>query len=298
MARKRGTNTSSTGTDAGTDERPDVSNASPTNTSLKAQKKKTPVKIHETDLYMPVRSYLEGLGYSVQGEVKDCDLTAIMGDELVVVELKNIFNLKLLTQAVKRQRAADSVYVAIPHPKGGARTAAWRDMCMLLRRLELGLITVVTGNKETSVEVHFHPKTFDRLKSMRSNRKVRNQIVRETAGRSGHYNTGGSNKKKLITAYREQAIHIACCLINYGQLSPAKLKKLGTSPKTPNILGDNHYGWFERVSRGVYTINDCAREFIAGYPELVQHYMDIIKENEKLTEICDVPEVSAIKDKA
>jgi len=240
--------------------------------------KKDIPKIRETDLYGPVREYLESLGYNVQGEVNGCDLAAIMGEELVIVELKTSFNLKLLIQAVKRQRAADSVYVAIPYPRGGPGTAGWRDMCMLLRRLELGLITVSQNRKAKQVEIHFHPNTFDRLKSQRANKKVRHHIIREAVSRSGQYNTGGSNKKKLITAYREQAIHIACCLMKHGQLSPAQLKKLGTCEKTPNILRDNHYGWFSKVSRGVYVLNDCAHEFLDGYPELVRHYMDIVPE--------------------
>jgi hypothetical protein len=239
--------------------------------------KKNTIKLRETDLYAPVHDYLESLGYQVQGEVNGCDLAAIKGEELVIVELKTSFNLKLLSQAVKRQRAADSVYVAIPNPKGGARTAGWRDMCMLLRRLELGLITVSPNRKNEQVEIHFHPNTFDRLKSLRSNKKVRHHIIKEAVSRSGQYNTGGTNKTKLITAYREQAIHIACCLMKYGLLSPAQLKKLGTCAKTPNILSDNHYGWFSKVSRGIYTLNDCAHEFLDGYPELVQHYMDILE---------------------
>ena len=242
--------------------------------------KKDKTKLHETDLYSPVHDYLEGLGYQVQGEVDGCDMTAIMGDELVVVELKTAFNLKLLSQAVKRQRVADSVYVAIPKPKGGARTTGWRDMCMLLRRLELGLITVALNSKDEQVEVHFHPNTFDRLKSLRSNKKVRHHIIKESTGRSGHYNTGGTNKTKLITAYREQAIHVACCMMKYGDMSPSQIRKLGTSVKTPNILHDNHYGWFTRVSRGVYSLNDCAREFLDGYPELVRHYTELIQMKE------------------
>jgi hypothetical protein len=241
--------------------------------------KKNSVRIHETDLYKPVREYLEGLGYNVQGEVKDCDLAAIMGEELVVVELKTAFNLKLLSQAVKRQRVADSVYVAIPRLKGGAGTAGWRDMCMLLRRLELGLITVAVGRDGEQVEVHFHPNTFDRIKSMRSGKNARHHIIKEAAGRSGHYNTGGSNKKKLITAYREKAVHIACCLMKFGPLSPSKIKKLGAAPKTPNILQDNHYGWFTRVSRGLYELNDSAKEFMDAYPELVEHYSAIIEDS-------------------
>ncbi len=237
--------------------------------------------IRETDLYMPVHDYLESLGYQVQGEVKGCDLAAVMGDELIVVELKTAFNLKLLSQAVKRQRVTESVYVAVPKPKGGTRTAAWGEMCMLLRRLEIGLITVALGKKEDQVEVHFHPNTFDRLKSMRTNKKVRYSIIKETAGRSGHYNTGGSNKTKLITAYREQAIHIACCMMKYGPMSPSQLRKNGTCAKTPNILRDNHYGWFVKTARGIYDLNDSAREFLKGYPELQEHYMKKISEWEQ-----------------
>ncbi len=242
--------------------------------------KKDITKMRETDLYRPVHDYLERLGYQVQGEVNGCDLAAIMGDELLIVELKTSFNLKLLSQAVKRQRAADSVYVAIPNPKGGARTAGWRDMCMLLRRLELGLITVSPNRKDEQVEIHFHPNTFDRLKSLRSNKKVRHHIIKEAVSRSGQYNTGGTNKAKLITAYREQAIHVACCMMKYGNISPSQLRKLGTGVKTQNILYDNHYGWFTRVSKGIYSLNDCAKEFLEGYPELVEHYMGLIIEQE------------------
>ena len=235
-------------------------------------------RICETELYKPVCDYLEALGYKVQGEVAGCDIAALKGDELVVVELKTSFNLKLLTQAVKRQRAADSVYVAIPRPRGGAWTSGWRDMCMLLRRLELGLITVVVpdgeGKEGKRVEVHFHPKAFDRLKSARSGKKARSCIIRETAGRSGNYNTGGTTREKLVTAYREQAVHIACCLMKFGPLSPSELKKMGTGAKTQDILYDNHYGWFKRVSRGIYTVDGCARGFLDEYPGLVRHYMD------------------------
>ena len=54
----------------------------------------------ESDLYAPVRDYLTQLGYDVQGEVKDCDLTAVRGDELIVGELKRGFTIELLYQAI------------------------------------------------------------------------------------------------------------------------------------------------------------------------------------------------------
>lgn len=61
----------------------------------------------ESDLYSPVRDYLQGLGYDVKGEVKGCDVTATRDGELIVVELKRGFTLELLYQAVDRQRVAD-----------------------------------------------------------------------------------------------------------------------------------------------------------------------------------------------
>jgi hypothetical protein len=36
----------------------------------------------ETSLYRPVKIFLEGLGFVVKGEVRDCDLVALKGDSL------------------------------------------------------------------------------------------------------------------------------------------------------------------------------------------------------------------------
>ena len=54
--------------------------------------------LRESDLYGPVRDYLEGLGYEVKGEVRDCDITALRDGELIVVELKRGFTLELVYQ--------------------------------------------------------------------------------------------------------------------------------------------------------------------------------------------------------
>lgn len=75
--------------------------------------------LRESDLYGPVRDYLEGLGYEVKGEVRDCDITALRDGELIVVELKRGFTLELVYQAMDRQRIADGVYVAVPLPRRG-----------------------------------------------------------------------------------------------------------------------------------------------------------------------------------
>jgi hypothetical protein len=58
----------------------------------------------EVELYQPVKSYLEGLGYSVKGEIGGCDLVGLREDDRVVIigELKLSFNLELVLQAVDR----------------------------------------------------------------------------------------------------------------------------------------------------------------------------------------------------
>ena len=75
----------------------------------------------ETDLYEPIRAFLEEEGYQVQAEVKDCDIAAVKDGQLVIVELKKSFNLKLVYQGLERQSLTEQVFVAIPRPKKGAR---------------------------------------------------------------------------------------------------------------------------------------------------------------------------------
>jgi len=231
--------------------------------------KKEPVeKIKETDLYKPVHDYLVQQGYTVHSEVKNCDIAAIKGDELVIIELKRSFNATLLIQATQRQRAADSVYVAIPRPKGGSFSKEWNGVCHLLKRLELGLIIVSFKGKRAEVEIAFHPDTMKTVKS----KKKRHSIIREMAGRNGDYNVGGSCRSKLMTAYRENAVQIACCFDKFGALSPKQLKKLGTEAKTYSILTKNYYGWFEKVGPGLYDLHTEGRKCFQDYQELAEHY--------------------------
>ena len=46
------------------------------------------LKIQESDLYAPIKTFLSGLGYQVKGEINDCDIVAKRGDETLIVELK------------------------------------------------------------------------------------------------------------------------------------------------------------------------------------------------------------------
>jgi len=206
--------------------------------------------ISETDLAGPLYGYLADAGYTVRSEVKDCDIAAVKGGDLLIIELKKSLNLALLVQGVRRQRLTDIVYLAIPRPSN--KWKWWKESRgaqHLLRRLELGLILVSLDHGKPPVEVVFHPLPFSRRKR------------------------AGSTRRKLATAYRENAIHIACCLMVTGRTSPAALRAMGTGPKTLSILRFNAYGWFERVDRGVYGLAAHAAADFGAWPELRKRYM-------------------------
>lgn len=235
-----------------------------------AEKAKKAEKWLETDLYPPVRDFLIEAGYVVRSEVNRCDVVGVRGAEVVVVELKRHLSLALLAQAVDRQQVADAVYVAVPRPKRGGRRQ-WVETYRVLRKLELGLMFVRV--KPATVEVVFHPTPYVR----RTSNLARQTLLKEFVARTDDYNRGGSTRRPLMTAYRENAIHIACCLQRFGPMSPRDLRKLGTSPKTLSILYDNYYRWFERVSRGVYTLTAKGQTEMGNYPALTEHYQQVVR---------------------
>ena len=97
--------------------------------------------MREQTLYPPVKAFLEAQGYEVKGEVNDCDVVAVRGEEPpVIVELKTGFSLPLVFQGIVRQGLSDNVYLAVPPFSG--RTTRRNDALKLCRRLGFGLLTV------------------------------------------------------------------------------------------------------------------------------------------------------------
>ncbi|WP_318614672.1 DUF2161 domain-containing phosphodiesterase [Sporosarcina sp. YIM B06819] len=235
--------------------------------------KKQEDKCFEVDLYQPVKDYFIKKGYEVYGEVNHCDVVAVRGNELVIIELKLSLTIDLLIQATKRQRLTNQVYVAIPKPKYSLRSKKWKDTCHLIRRLELGLVTVAFhGDDDIYMEVVHKPATFDRQKSMQRSKKKLTNLLTEIEGRTGDYNTGGSSQTKILSAYKENCIHIACCLLNNGPLSPKSLRGMGTGEKTTAILSNNYDGWFDRVKRGTYSLSEKGEGELREFPELMAYY--------------------------
>ncbi|MBD5119174.1 MAG: hypothetical protein HDT37_08710 [Clostridiales bacterium] len=228
-------------------------------------------KLLERDLYGPVRDYLEGLGYEVKGEVKDCDVTALRDGELIVVELKRGFTLELIYQALDRQRVADGVYVAVPLPKRGYMSPHIREMQSLCRRLELGLIFVgFTQKGVPQIDVVVHPKEAS---APRRDRKRRLAVIREHESRTGSANTGGVTRKKILTAYKEQALRTARILHEAGPARVEDVKQMGGPANAAAILGRNVLGWFDRElgpdgRKYLYRVNQKGLEALELYRDI------------------------------
>jgi hypothetical protein len=238
--------------------------------------KTEPSRISETDLYRPVAGFFEDLGYTVQGEVRKCDLVAAKEDELVVVELKLRLGWEVLAQAAERQEIADAVYVAIPRPRAPRR---WRryygGLLYLIGRLELGLLFVSpNARKQPKVEIVHPIRIFDRVK----NGKRRKQVLGEVRRREGDFNVGGSVRKLIISSHREVAIHIACCLERFGPLCLRELQDLGTGPRTRSVLTTslNIEGWFERKPDGTYTLKPEGRAALNEHADAAEHYRSLL----------------------
>ncbi|MFN3132253.1 DUF2161 domain-containing phosphodiesterase [Roseibium sp.] len=204
-------------------------------------------RILETELYEPVKAFLEKQGYEVKAEVGSADIVACRGnDDPVIVELKTGFTLSLFHQGIDRQGVTDSVYIAVARGSGRRFQAALKSNLKLARRLGLGLITVRLTDQ--LVEVHADPAPF----TPRKMKSRQDRLLREFARRVGDPNTGGSTRVTLVTAYRQDAMRCAQYLSENGPSRGAEVAKATGVDRATRMMADDHYGWFERVERGIY----------------------------------------------
>lgn len=210
----------------------------------------------ETDLYLPLKAFMEGAGYAVKGEVNGCDLVGVKEGEqpvLVVCEMKLAFNLELVMQGVNRATACDEVWLAARSSKtakGREHDARFRNLC---RRLGFGIMTVSASG---AVEVIVAPFAA----TPRRDPKRRSRLLEEHRRRVGDPQIGGGRGKPIMTAYRQDCISCATSLLA-GPQSPKQLKTLVA--RAPAILRRNVYGWFVRESRGLYGLTELGRAAVA-----------------------------------
>jgi hypothetical protein len=215
--------------------------------------------LSESDLYIPVKHFLESQGWEVKGEVKGCDVVALRGnEELVVVELKLSFNLELIMQAVERLAVTSKVYVGIPVGSYSFKRRR-RKMVKLLRMLGLGLMVIDANVERHGVDIVLDPREYQ----PRLSKKRRELLLGEFVRRVGDPNLGGSSVQKgIMTAYRQRALEIALFLQSNGPTKASLVARSTRDPKTRGILYRNVYGWFDRPSNGIYELSPLGKREI------------------------------------
>ena len=235
----------------------------------------------EEDLYKPLQLYLEKQGYAVNAEVHECDLVAVKGEEILIIELKTRVTTALLIQAARRKEICESVYIAVPVPQGKQSLPNQKGLSTLLKQLEVGLILVRFLKTKTRIEVTLHPRAY----KPRMRRKKKTAILHEINGRYGEFHKGGIPvTKEKITAYKQESIKIGFILRDSGPLSPKSVRaKGGHTNKAQRILSKNVYGWFENPSRGIYQLNregeEALKRYEAEFPGIKKAVLPYNKDN-------------------
>ena len=214
--------------------------------------------MREADLYPPIKAHLQRQGYEVKGEVGAADVVGRRGDDIVVVELKLGFSLALFHQGIARLSVTDHVYVAVP---AGGQTKALKANVKLARRVGLGVMTVRA--RDGFVETLADPVPYAPRKSKRKQAR----LLREFDRLQGDPNAGGATRHGIVTGYRQDAVRCARFLAVHGPSKGAKVKDWTEVPAATRIMADDHYGWFQRVERGVYALTDAGRQGLVDYAE-------------------------------
>ena len=224
---------------------------------------------NETDLYKPVKAFLQTQGYDVKAEVNSCDVVAKKSDgSLVIVELKKGFNIDLLIQGVERLTLADNVYIAAgfygPIAKGSIWNKRRRGILKLCKRLGLGLMMVrLYVRKDANIQVLLDPSPY----VPRKNSGKAGRLKKEFDARVGDPNAGGATRTKIITSYRQNALRCAALLSKSGALKANEVKQQTGVKKAATLMRNNHYGWFEKVERGIYKLAECAETELKEYAD-------------------------------
>ena len=200
----------------------------------------------ESDLYPALKAYLEAQGYTVKAEVGACDIMARRGTEPpVIIEMKLTFSLALVMQGVARQALVDLVYLAVPVSPAKGWSLRYRDITTLCRRLGLGLLAVDPATH--TITAHLDPGPY----TPRKNATRTTRLMREFDRRVGDPNIAGTTRTPRMTAYRQDALRCAAHLA-LGAASPAQIARATGVAKPATLLRADHYGWFERLHRGLY----------------------------------------------
>lgn len=151
--------------------------------------------MRETDLFYPVKAWLEERGYDVYTEVESkytggrADIVAVAGPAVTVVEMKLTLSLDLIAQAVRWKPFVNYVFIAVPQSRH-RKIHGYADI--FLRREGIGLLEVRDYGHFTDVRARLEAR-FNR----RVNDHIRKSLVPQHKELPGGHAGGG-----YVTPYR------------------------------------------------------------------------------------------------
>lgn len=161
------------------------------------------------------------------------------------------------------------VYAVIPRPKN-MRSRAFTKKLDILRALDCGLLVVLNSTKR--VDLVLEPRGEDT-----SAKKARRKgVEKEVSIRKMSLNLGGQTRRKIVTAHKESVIAALCYIEKYGTIKTRECKD-----NIKYVLQKNHYNYFVRVEKGVYTANEMGRKFLE-----VKDYGDVVEFYRNEVELC------------
>ena len=97
----------------------------------------------------------------------------------------------------------------------------------------------------------------------RKSKHRQERLLGEFVKRVGDPNLGGTEKRKgIMTVYRQRALAIARFLQKQGSTKASHIARNLREPKARDILYRDVYGWFDRVSLGVYELSPRGKQEI------------------------------------
>ena len=218
----------------------------------------------ESDLYPPLKLFLESQNYEIKGEVGNCDVVAIRNAEPpLIVELKLSLNLTVVLQAVDRLTLTSIIYIGVPG-QCSALKRKYKQLLKLFRLLGIGLITIDPLRESGGVKVLLDPGEYrPRISKHRQAR-----LLGEFEKRVGDPNLGGSDSRSgIMTAYRQRALRIASFLNDQGPTKASDVARQTEETNARDILYRDVYGWFDKISRGIYGLSPRGKREILTWTE-------------------------------
>lgn len=212
----------------------------------------------ETDLFKPVRKLFMDLGYDVQGEILAADVFAVKEKEVVIVELKLAMTLKLIYQAIERQKVTPFVYIAAPKSALKSHQKNNPQFLLMLKKLGIGCIEV----SQHEAYILCEPNMTDVKMKISSGKKA--HMMKEFNGRDQYQTLGGTNGKKM-TAYREKVLEIAKALYELKEAPLQLIKDYTRIEKAAQILRDNYDGWFIKNEKGLFQLSPLGVQEIVNF---------------------------------